>query len=394
MPDEVHQALLDHFELERHIGGYAAEAQADAREGARKAAAKLLGCDPEEIALTESAQSAWAKAFYSFSFREGDRIFCWASEYAGNAVAFLQAAKRHAKLEVLPMRPDGIVDLDALEAALKSLPETARAVVALTHIQTNSSVVQPAAAVGKLAREHGAVFILDACQSIGQIPVDVRSLLCDFACATGRKWLRGPRGTGFLYARASALNHASGLVGEPPMIDHVSARWTQSHVYKLAPDARRYEMWETSPALHMGLKKALELCEHVGPQHIQRKSTGLAAALRQKLASIKGVRCCDAPASLEEAQVEGVSRCAIVTFEAFSDLGITSEAIKGALAKQRIAVSVSPPFHTFNDEDWRQPSVVRVSPSYYNDESEVDVLAQKIKGIIETLSENSGMRAP
>ena len=394
MAEVVHDAIVAHLELERQVGGYAAEATANARQGARRAAAELLGCDETEIALTESAQAAWAKAFYSLDFQEGDRIFCWESEYAGNAVAFLQAARQHKlELEILPMRTDGIVDVAALDVALKSMPASARSVVALTHIQTNSSIVQPAASVGELARKHGAVFLLDACQSIGQIPVNVRSLSCDFACGTGRKWLRGPRGTGFLYARAAALPQSlpggairksdRELVGEPAMIDHVSVRWTQRHAYDLTSSAQRYEMWESAPALHVGLKEALMLCSRLGPQQIGQRASHLARSLRQRLACMQGIRCCDAPESFsEDAESPDIKRCGIVTFQAFPDLRVTSEFIKDALAEQRIAVSVSPSSHTFNDADWSQPSTVRISPSYYNNESEVDAVARTIQSII------------
>ena len=235
------------------------------------------------------------------------------------------------------------------------------------------------------------VFLLDACQSVGQIPIDVRAVSCDFACGTGRKWLRGPRGTGFLYARSAVLPQSTPhglqrseleLVGEPSMIDHVSVSWTQRSAYKLSPNARRYEMWESPPALHAGLKEALALCIRMDPQHIAQKASYLAVLLRRGLASIDGIRCCDAPEQFNEAINDGISRCAIVTFEAFSNLGITSEFVRDALAERRIAVSLSPPSHTFNDEEWCLPSTVRLSPSYYNDESEVDAVIQAIQEIV------------
>ena len=140
---------------------------------------------------------------------------------------FLRAKKKYGvHLHVLPMQSDGVVDLQSLQDGLSSLPSSARSLVALTHVQTNSSIIQPAAAVGEIAQKFKAIFLLDTCQSIGQIPVDIRSLRCDFACATGRKWLRGPRGTGFLYAKASTLAKTDGLVGEPAMIDHVAVTWS------------------------------------------------------------------------------------------------------------------------------------------------------------------------
>lgn len=208
-PQAVHDAYIQHLDLERDVGGYAAAARRSAAGGrdAHDAVAALLNCEPGEIALHESAQAAWARAFYSLQFEPSDRIVCFESEYAGNAVAFAQACKKSgAALEVLPMRADGIADLEQLRAALARGPARigGRTLVALTHVQTDSSVVQPAARVGELCRAHGALYLLDACQTIGQLPLDVRSLQCDFASGTGRKWLRGPRGTGFLCAREPA----------------------------------------------------------------------------------------------------------------------------------------------------------------------------------------------
>ena len=178
-PDPVHAAYTGHLELERTIGGYAAAAQRGTAgdRDAHAAVADLLNCAPDEVALHESAQAAWARAFYSLEFTSTDRIVCFESEYAGNAVAFVQACKRSgAALEVLPMRADGIADVDALEATLARGPADAagRTLVALTHIQTDSSVVQPAARVGALCRAHRALYLLDACQSVGQLPISVR----------------------------------------------------------------------------------------------------------------------------------------------------------------------------------------------------------------------------
>ncbi|CAJ1377325.1 unnamed protein product [Effrenium voratum] len=336
----------------------------------KTAAAALLNCDPAELAVTESAQSAWAKAFASLDFRPGDRIFCWESEYAGNAVALLQAKRRFGvQLEVLPMR-QGRVDVERLEAELVAFQaaRTGRALVALCHLQTNSSVVQPAEAVGQVARRHQAVFLLDTCQTIGQMPVDLRRLGCDFACATGRKWLRGPRGTGLLYARGDCQWE---LVGEPCMLDHVSAHWTSPSSYHLAEGARRFEMWETSPALHAGLAAALQLCSSIGPERIWERATMLARRLRGRLQDM-GLTCCDAEAEPE-------SRAAIVTFAATRP----AQEIKEALAARRIAVSVSPRIHSFNESDWKEPPVVRLSPSYYNTEDEIDAAAAALREILE-----------
>ena len=320
--------------------------------------------------MTESAQSAWAKAFASIDVQ---RIFCWESEYAGNAVAFLQKERNEVnqvELNVLPMKSNGVVDLKALEDGLKSSSRSA--LIALTHVQTNSSIIQPAAAVGGLARKYNAIFLLDACQSIGQLPVDLSSIGCDFACATGRKWLRGPRGTGLLYARKAILDDHR--IKEPVMIDHVSASWTASRSYELRSGARRFEMWEYSPALHAGLAAALDGCRNVGPEVIFERACRLADLLRERLRQIPGLRIADGSA-------EAPNRCAIVTFEA-SALGVSAEFIKDRLTQRRITSSVAPASHTFNDQAWSGPPTLRLSPSYYNTEEEIEIAAQAVAEIL------------
>ena len=406
MAAETHRALVGHLELERQMGGYAAAKQGQdsapgQQEGAsitcdpHEAIAKLLGSSADEVALAESAQVAWAKAFYSMHFREGDRILCFESEYAGNAVAFLQAMRRApVALEILPMRPDGIIDVPALERALERPMGRGRTLVALTHCGSAESVVQPAARVGRLCRQHGAIYLLDACQTVGQLPVDVEELQCDFLCGTGRKWLRGPRGTGFLYARRSVLDavgrddDARGgplLVGEPPMVDHTSVRWVSKSEYHLEPSAKRYEMWESSVADRLGLGVAVAQCHDIGPLRIHQISSSLAARLRHGLKTVAGVRMRDAPTGFDEAVAAalGASRCAIVAFDA-SGAGVASQTVHDALVAHKIAITLSSPYHTFDDGLWSRPPIVRFSPSYYNTEDEVDRVVEVVRGAIST----------
>lgn len=420
MAAETHAALIGHLELEQQMGGYAA-ANVISPDTAHEALAALLGSSADEIALAESAQVAWAKAFYSLRFREGDRILCFESDYAGNAVAFLQATRRApVSLEIVPMRADGIIDIPALQHALEK-PIGGRTLVALQHCGSAESVVQPARDVGQLCRRHGALFLLDACQTVGQLPVDVDELQCDFLCGTGRKWLRGPRGTGFLYARRSVLESAGrddepggpSLVGEPPMIDHTSVRWHGSHSarthtalrslhsaltasaalqvqwrsrgeYDLEPSAKRYEMWEASAADRVGLGVAAEQCRAIGPSRIQQISRHLAKRLREGLAAVDGVAIRDAPESFDEsiAAACGASRAAIVAMDS-TGAGVSTQVMHAALVEHKIAATLSSSFHTFDDGLWARQKPVRFSPSYYNTEEEVDRVIAVVRGVVE-----------
>src|SRR5262245_4770880 len=197
MPQPVVDAVVEHLELEARIGGYeAADAKGEHIEAVYASAAQLVNCDPTEIALLENATRAWDAVFYSIPFRPGDRILTGRAEYSSNYLAFLQMT-RATGAEVMVIGDDehGQIDTEELRA---TVDERAK-LIALTHVPTSGGLVNPAARVGSVAREAGVPFLLDACQSVGQMPIDVRAIGCDFLSTTGRKFLRGPRGTGFLY---------------------------------------------------------------------------------------------------------------------------------------------------------------------------------------------------
>lgn len=239
MPQPVLDALHGHLDREARIGGYAAEDEARPRLKATHASiARLLNCSPEEIALVENATVAWRQAFYGLAqdMERGDNIVTAIPEYASNFIAFLQTVRRQGvEIVVAPSDDSGQVDFEALEGPVDDRTR----LIAMTHVPTSGGLVTPAEEVGRIAHAKGVPYLLDACQSAGQLPLDVEAIGCDFLSATGRKFLRGPRGTGFLYARKSAMEAC-----EPPMLDLHSATWVAADRYELDPTARRYENWE------------------------------------------------------------------------------------------------------------------------------------------------------
>jgi selenocysteine lyase/cysteine desulfurase len=362
MPSPVLETVIAHLRLEAEIGGYeAADAASERLERVYDSVAVLLGCAREEVALVENATVAWQLAFHSLQLAAGDRILTGQAEYASNYISFLQVARsRGVEVAVAPSGEDGALSVSALERMIDARVK----LIAITHVPTNGGLVNPAAAVGKIARAHGVPFLLDACQSAGQLPLDVEEIGCDMLSATGRKYLRGPRGTGFLYVRRALLERL-----EPPFVDLHGARWVTPDRYELRPDARRFENWESYVAGQLGLGAAVDYALGWGLHAIAARVLALAEALRRRLAQIPGVTLRDI----------GHERCGIVSFtiEHFP-----ARAAVEALRRQRINVSVSSPPSTLLDALARGlPDLVRASVHYYNSEEEVERFATAIAGL-------------
>jgi len=235
MPKQVTDAVRQHLELEEAIGGYEAKADVqEAYEGVYGSITRLLGANRDEIALVENATVAWNKAFFGIPFKEGDRILTCESEYGANYIGYLQMAKwKGIRIETIPNDSSGAIDPEALRAMLDDRVR----LISITHIPTSGGLVNPAEAIGAIAREHNILYLLDACQTLGQMPLDVSTIGCDMLSATGRKFLRGPRGTGFLYVRSDIIPDL-----EPPMIDNFASKWVDADTYTLRTDAKLFEL--------------------------------------------------------------------------------------------------------------------------------------------------------
>ena len=357
-PRPVLDTVMDHLRLEAGIGGYeASDERRAALEGVYDAIARLIGARREEIAVMENATRAWDMAFYALPLRPGDRILTATAEYASNVIAFLQVAGRYAdgvRVEVVPDDESGQLSVDALRAMLDERVK----VIAVTHVPTHNGLVNPAAEIGKVARDAGVTYLLDACQSVGQLPVDVSEIGCDLLSAPGRKFLRGPRGTGFLYVSERVIDRL-----EPPFLDLHAAEWTGPGEITVRPDARRFESWESYKAGKLGLGAAARYAMSLGLDAIAERVGGLAEGLRERLAELPGVSVHD----------HGARRCGIVSF---SVAGREAAEVVSTLRARRINVSSADLSSSrFDFEAHGLPaSVVRASVHYYNTEAELDAL--------------------
>ncbi len=359
MPDPVFNAVTQHLALEREVGGYEAEAQAKPMlDRFYSAFAELLRVNANEIAYVENATRGWDMAFYALPLKEGDRIITHASEYASNYLAFLQLAKRRGvHIDIAPSDHSGQIDVGAIEELIT--PKTR--VIAITHVPTQGGLVNPAIEVGRIAKFHNLIYLLDACQSVGQLDVDVSKIGCDILSGTGRKFLRGPRGTGFLYVSGDLTEQL-----DPPFIDLHSATWTGPSSFELAPGARRFENWESYIAGRVGLAKAVDYALDIGLKQIEERVRLLAHQLREKLRDQSGVKVHD----------QGLQNCGIVTFTKSDE---APDDLAKRLSNAGANVSVSPKEYALLDFGSRNlSSLVRASIHYFNTEDEIDRFCELI----------------
>ncbi len=354
-PLPVRRAVAEYLDREAALGGYeAAESSVEELRGAGETVGALIGARGRNIALTQNATTAFAQAMAVFDFRPGDRILTSRADYASNQIMYLALAQRlGVEVVRIPDGPQGGIDPDALEReAARRRP----ALVAVTWVPTNSGLVQPVEAVGAVCRRLEIPYLVDACQAVGQLVVDVDRVGCDYLAAAARKFLRGPRGIGFLYAADRVIEAGA----YPITVDMHGATWSDPDRFTLTPDARRFESWEVSPALVAGLGAAAAYALEVGIPTAAARASALAAYARERLAEIDGVRVLD----------RGPALCAIATAEI---AGRDAHSLKLALRARGINTSAADREDAVIDMDEKGArSALRLSPHYYNTPDEID----------------------
>ena len=360
MPNNVVDAITQHTQLEALMGGYEAEAKkADELNNIYEIVAKHIGANSYEIALMENSTVAWSHAFYALPLNSGSKILTSEAEYAANYVAFLQRAKRdNLIIDIVPSDESGTLDINALE----SMVDEEVGLIAISWIPTNGGLVNPAEKVGQIAKKYNIPYLLDACQAAGQMSIDVEKIGCDFLAATGRKFLRGPRGTGFLYIKDKWLS-----IIEPVMIDHFGAPWVSKNTYELRKDARRFETWENSYALRIGLGEAITYAEEIGIDLIHERVQLLARLNRKLLSEVKNVQVRDI----------GTEQCGIISFSIEEEKNPKKIVYQMSEAGFTIG-SVEPESTLIDSEKRNLPTLLRMAPHYYNTEEEIEKAVKQI----------------
>ncbi len=363
MPKTVVDATIKFLYEEQEFGGYAAAVQnAGLINQFYEETAKLINTKPSNIAFAGSSTDGYAKALSSISFKEGDCIITTNDDYISNQIAFISLQKRyHIEIIRVANLPDHELDLEDFERLIKKHNPK---LIAVTHIPTNSGLIQNVEGVGKLCKQYDVLYLVDACQSVGQIVVDVENIHCDFLTATGRKFMRGPRGTGFLYVSDKALNRKM----YPLYLDSLGAKWTAFDDYQVHDTAKIFELFERPYAALVGFAESLSYANAIGMDQIESYNRKLADTLRINLQN-NDFRVLD----------KGNRLSSIITF-CQPDGNV--EKIHKALSDHKV----------FFKENRREDALIdftsknvdhaiRLSPHYFNTTEEIEKVSQLLENI-------------
>ena len=362
MPAPVADYLCDFLREEEMKGGYETRSLRNADiEGFYKSVALLLNAKPKEIAFVENATRAWDMVFYALPLGPGDKILTTISEYGSNLIAYLHRAKQTgAELVIVPNDKNGQIDVNALEQNIDKKTK----LISISHIPTGGGLINPAHDVGRIAKKYAIPFLLDACQSVGQIHLDVKAIGCDFLSGTGRKYLRGPRGTGFLYVQEGWIERL-----EPPLIDQYAAELIDANTYEIRTDARRFENWERYFAGQAALGQAVDYAMELGLEAIERRVVDLAASLREGLQETGVLELTD----------QGAKKSGLVTFQ---HQRFNAEQVKTLVSKQNINVSTSSGSGMkLSYLERGLDSLVRASVHYYNTVDEINKFITAVRSL-------------
>ena len=359
-PRHVTATVVNYLDREQVIGSYeAAEEAKHLVDNFYTNFSNLLNCNESEISFIENSTRAWELAIHSINWAPGDQIITGENEYGSNYLGLLHLARRKSlRIVTIPAGEDGLISLNHLEQSINARTK----LIALTHIASQRGDIQPAPSIGEIARKHNVLFLLDACQSVGQINLDTKEINCDFLCGSGRKYLRGPRGTGFLFVKSKTLK-----ILEPIFLDLHSATWNDVESYEFAKSARMFECWERNVAAMIGLATAVEYLSTLGVVAVENRIKQLSSSLTAGLSKLKDVNV------LEKSNF----RSGIVTF---TKGGIDATNLKEKLSKVNINISVCKKENARLDLGKESTGDVnRASLHYYNTQQEISRFLQELK---------------
>lgn len=366
MSENTFNTIIQHIQEERIEGAIkAANNKKGETEDFYAIAAKMLNADKSEIAFIDSASRGWNLVIYGMEVNENSTIITLESEYGTNLLAIRDVVnKTKCKLIIIKCDISGHFSMNDIEAALKN----PNPILAVSHVAAQGSIINPVVELGELAKKYSALYIVDGCQAVGQLVVDVKKILCHAYITAGRKWLRGPRGTGILYIKNDKRLRT-------PIVDLASASLVFDYQHKpiditIRSDARQYELWEKNIANLLGLRTAIY-------EYLEFGMEKASAIISQKANLIR-----KAIIKNEKLQLVGDAESLSGTSAFYLKNPVEEEKVKALFENSGFTISCvcdwdCPIFFPQNGAIY----IFRVSVHYYTDENDISEICELINHI-------------
>ena len=355
-PVSVTQAIKDRLDYEMEEGPTTPgvyESGRDIQARAREGVARLLNASPEEILLTENTTQGLNIVINGLPWRAGDEIITCNLEHSSVLIPSYYQQRRHgAVVKVLDLDTDE--PADSILAKVESALSERTRLVFFSHIQYSCSLRMPVKEIGRLARDRGALMLLDGAQTAGHISLDMADIGCDFYSVPGQKWLLGSEGAGALYMRRDLISdvepvHVAGRAAVPGHGPHRFEASTDS--------IEKFSLSSSSAALRAGMVESLRFIQDIGVEEIEGRNLGLAAALKDALREMPGVKVLS--------PVDGASSSGLVSFVVD---GVEPKAAVTRMWERHRIVARSVDY----------PSGIRVSLHFFNTEEEVGRVVEAV----------------
>lgn len=358
--NKVIKTIIAYLEEEQKLGGYlAAKLNRPKILNFYRVFSKLIKCKKSEISFLPSSTYGWNFFLNSISFKKNDNVIIFENEYGNNFISLLK--KKNLKIKVSKLSHDGQVCFESLKENIDRNTK----LVSVCHISSQCGNLIDVQKVGKIVKEinRNTLFLVDACQSIGQIDINVRKINCDVMIGSGRKYLRGPRGTGFIFIKDDLKKNLSPIISDSFSCKIVNMK-------KIIYKKNYFETFEYSPALLLGLTEAIENIHSIGIKKIQKKIKKLSLYFRLKVRKLNGVIIFE-----NECLISGINTIIIN--------GFSTKEVLDYLLKKKILCSISDnktSYHFFKTR--KRKSLLRLSFHYYNDFKEIDFLIKTIEELV------------
>ena len=350
--------IYNYLALEKRIGGYEAQDLEHKKlEKFYTNVSKLINSDESEISFLTNSTLAWNLVFNSIPLKKTDNIIIFENEYSSNYISILKRRRLFNKLLVIKIKKKGLVDLEDLEKKINADTK----LLSVNHIASQCGNVFPVKKIGEIlkSKNKNAIYIVDGCQSIGQIKIDVKNINCDFFTASGRKYLRGPRGTGFLYMKKSITNKI-----DPIFLDMSSSNIDKDNRIVTRISSRFMENFEHSPALKLGLSTAIEQSLVIGIKNINKRIIKLSEYFRSKVLSNKNLVLMESKDSLSGINTMYFNGNDVSDiFKHLSKLGIRTY-----ISNEKTS--------TLYFKKIKKKNILRISFHYFNTKKEIDCLVK------------------